>query len=369
MIPPCDPAVLDNNPQFKRLHQHLTNNLLNPDGTTRADDNDRTRRAVAEELRACRIRHAKKQILKRATRQIALDSRSSLPDELRDTVAIISLFLESQTPLNELDNDSSGDDGNQSLLDQDINDFRSSIRTLIPHLSDLLSLNLDSLRAIADAVTNSGSASSSSDVPFANQSRSRARARVSEPSLSSQLSDRQRRLRTLQISELPASRRQMAVTAAAVMAARAEVMEHIVVLLERTKHGALSRASKAQAEHLATVAEGMEGKTRVMKLETLATIYTPETVAALNNYREHLRETRLRLEEKQKIATQALEAYEAADLGQKNGDGASTDEGAASRMSRGGKATSGAMVDIARRYGALVKEVETIKMEMKRLGG
>lgn len=54
----------------------------------------------------------------------------------------------------------------------------------------------------------------------------------------------------------------MAVTAAAVMAARAEVMEHIVVLLERTKHGALSRASKAQAEHLATVAEGMEGKTR-----------------------------------------------------------------------------------------------------------
>lgn len=89
-----------------------------------------------------------------------------------------------------------------------------------------------------------------------------------------------------------------------------------------------------------------------MKLETLATIYTPETVAALNNYREHLRETRLRLEEKQKIATQALEAYEAADLGQ-----------------QGGKATSGAMVDIARRYGALVKEVESIKMEMKRLGG
>lgn len=48
MIPPCDPAVLDSNPQFKKLHQHLTSNLLNPDGTTRADDNDRTRRAVAE---------------------------------------------------------------------------------------------------------------------------------------------------------------------------------------------------------------------------------------------------------------------------------------------------------------------------------
>jgi hypothetical protein len=54
----------------------------------------------------------------------------------------------------------------------------------------------------------------------------------------------------------------MAVTAAAVLAARAAVMERIVVLLERTKHGALSRATKAQAEHLATVAEGMEGKVR-----------------------------------------------------------------------------------------------------------
>jgi diphthamide biosynthesis protein 3 len=96
-----------------------------------------------------------------------------------------------------------------------------------------------------------------------------------------------------------------------------------------------------------------------MKLETLATIYTPETVAALNNYREHLRETRMILEEKQKTATQVLEAYEAADSGQEGVVG----------MNRSAKPTSGAMVDIARRYGALVKEVESIEMEMKRLGG
>jgi diphthamide biosynthesis protein 3 len=52
----------------------------------------------------------------------------------------------------------------------------------------------------------------------------------------------------------------MAEAAAAVLVARAEIMERVVVLLERTKHGALSRATKAQAEHLATVAEGMDGK-------------------------------------------------------------------------------------------------------------
>lgn len=48
MLPPCDPAVLDKNPQFKKLHQHLTTKLLNPDATTKADEADPARRAVAE---------------------------------------------------------------------------------------------------------------------------------------------------------------------------------------------------------------------------------------------------------------------------------------------------------------------------------
>lgn len=52
----------------------------------------------------------------------------------------------------------------------------------------------------------------------------------------------------------------MAITAAEVLAARAALIEQVVILLERAKHGALARAAKAQADHLATVAEGMEGK-------------------------------------------------------------------------------------------------------------
>lgn len=173
----------------------------------------------------------------------------------------------------------------------------------------------------------------------------------------------------------------MAATAAEVLAVRAEIMERMVELLERTKHGALARAAKARAEHLATVAAGVEGKVRyglsfhflirfpdepitrktnpdsswyrVMKLETLGAIYTPETITALTRYREHLRDTRRQLEEKQKIVIQELETYEAADSGQDGG---------------GGGSGNGPMVEIARRYGALVKEIEAVKMEMKRLG-
>lgn len=48
MIPPCDPTVLECNPQFKKLYQQLTTTQLNADGSTRAKDAQPARRAVLE---------------------------------------------------------------------------------------------------------------------------------------------------------------------------------------------------------------------------------------------------------------------------------------------------------------------------------
>jgi diphthamide biosynthesis protein 3 len=52
----------------------------------------------------------------------------------------------------------------------------------------------------------------------------------------------------------------MAATAAALLAVQTQILERVVVLLERVKYGTLARATKAKAEHLATVAQGVEGK-------------------------------------------------------------------------------------------------------------
>jgi diphthamide biosynthesis protein 3 len=52
----------------------------------------------------------------------------------------------------------------------------------------------------------------------------------------------------------------MAATAAEVLSVQAQMMEQTVILLERVKHGALARATKARAEHLAVVAQGLESK-------------------------------------------------------------------------------------------------------------
>lgn len=52
----------------------------------------------------------------------------------------------------------------------------------------------------------------------------------------------------------------MGATAMKLMAVRAGILERMVVILERAKHGALARALRAWAEHLAIVAQGIEGK-------------------------------------------------------------------------------------------------------------
>jgi diphthamide biosynthesis protein 3 len=89
---------------------------------------------------------------------------------------------------------------------------------------------------------------------------------------------------------------------------------------------------------------------RVTKLEILSTIYTPEIVAALENYSAHLRETLAQLEETLTIANQTLEEY---------------DQVGTSGNNRRGK--TGPMADIARRYGDLAQEVDAVQREIKKL--
>jgi diphthamide biosynthesis protein 3 len=94
---------------------------------------------------------------------------------------------------------------------------------------------------------------------------------------------------------------------------------------------------------------------RVAKLEIAAALYTPETLAALDRYRVHLRDTRARLEERRAVAVEELKRY---------GDV----EGSEKETGRGGYGDSGALAGIASRYGDLVREVENVRMEIARLG-
>ncbi|QSS70272.1 diphthamide biosynthesis protein [Histoplasma capsulatum G186AR] len=404
MISPCDPAILSNNPQFKALHQQLTTAILNPDGSTRANATDPSRRAVQADLKKYLGRAVKARILTRVVAQVAVgDGNGSLDDELRNLVSVIVLYLQHSPNNNNKENGNkqiSPDETSEllSLLSPDLKKFHSAIPSLIPSITAILAADLTHLKTLANAsppvnnssnndrhnyqtATNTTSFSSSARIAT-NKSKNtqprpsnRLRPLSLKPSptdisLPSQLSSRLRTLRTIQSHDLPTARNKMTVTAAAVLAAHAEVMERVIHILERAKHGVLARGVKARADHVAVVLEGVEGKVCIMRHEMLSAIYTPETTAALTRYRDHLGDTRLRLEERRKQALLELEAYERADMGEMGKrEAAGVVEGKGDEGGGGdGSGKPGAMVEIARRYGALVKEVEGVKMEIRRLG-
>lgn len=164
-----------------------------------------------------------------------------------------------------------------SLLAPEFETFNTNIPTLVHPLSSLLAAAITELRMIADTTTDSKTEPEPSQpnlrtgqVHTRSTSNHYARARARDrrvrtsmaaiPPLASQLKERVQTLRRVQLSELPAARRQMAATAAAVLAVKTLLLERTVVILERVKYGTLARATKAKAEHLATVAQGLEGK-------------------------------------------------------------------------------------------------------------
>jgi diphthamide biosynthesis protein 3 len=92
---------------------------------------------------------------------------------------------------------------------------------------------------------------------------------------------------------------------------------------------------------------------RVTKLEIAAMLYTPETLAALERYRAHLRELRGRLDERGIVAKEELKKY--GDVGEFEGE-------------EGSGSDAGTLAEIARRYGGLLREVENVRMEIARIG-
>lgn len=97
------------------------------------------------------------------------------------------------------------------------------------------------------------------------------------------------------------------------------------------------------------------GHDSVTKLDICATIHTPETIAALSRYRQHLQGTRKRLEERKASALEELEAYGV------------DHSGANDRAGNRRRSAAGPMRDITRQYGDLIREIEDVRSETERL--
>jgi diphthamide biosynthesis protein 3 len=215
----------------------------------------------------------------RASRQMS----KSNPIQHHDNLALISLYL--STPQGTLTPDQDPTE-TLSLLSHDFQTFTTNIPSLIQPLSTLLNTSIQNLRALSTKETDAEPTRPSHNARARARDRRVRTSMAPNPRLADELSARVRALRQIQLAEIPALRREMAATAAEVVALQAGVLERMVVVLERAKYGALARATRAKAEHLAIVAQGVEGKLEyVLGLCFCFCVVEMLTCAGLRNWR------------------------------------------------------------------------------------
>ena len=118
-----------------------------------------------------------------------------------------------------------------------------------------------------------------------------------------------------------------------------QIIETSIRILEQTIHGSVARGTKAKADYLATVAEGMNKKLGVQHGQLMSQLYSPEIQEALQVRRNELEAGIKVAKRKVREAEQQLENYR----------------------------STGGMESLAKAYGELMSETEKVKAEVARL--
>jgi hypothetical protein len=149
-----------------------------------------------------------------------------------------------------------------------------------------------------------------------------------------------------QRASLESARLALVPLAARVLEGYRAATELVIRILEQNKHGQLARSVRSKSELLCAEAKQEELNARIVLLTAWNTIYTPEVSSALRNYKEHLRDGRARLRQRQKDAERELERY---------------------GIGREGKEK--VMREIARVYGEMGRQIKEVRRDVERLKG
>lgn len=84
----------------------------------------------------------------------------------------------------------------------------------------------------------------------------------------------------------------------------------IIRTLEQTIHGSVARGTRAHAEYLAQMTQGLEQKLRIVEIQTLQQIYTPEMNDALRTKEQELEKEQTALRRQIRELESDLQAYE-----------------------------------------------------------
>ncbi|EFQ33014.1 hypothetical protein CGRA01v4_00505 [Colletotrichum graminicola] len=343
MLPPVEPSVLQNNPQFAELHHALTTAILNLDGTTRKPTT-KEQTSAQNELADHRFNAAKEHLLisaisntappepkavsvriitrsKSASQPASAPQPQQLPDSLLDLLLLLPPLLTATTePLPA--------DALAILLS---NPPFTEFQALLPQLGELVSATLHAsavaLARIANPTTNPSFLHR--NVPALQTTYHRLEADVREAK-----------------HALARERVRVAGSLTGLLDKYAGALTLLVRALE-AKHGVVARSLEFRAAEAGLEAQRAEADAVAAREGVRREVYSPEMAAALKNYSAHLRDARMRLEGTVATLRSELEGYGVAGGG----------DGGKERMLR----------EMARKKRQLERELEDARRDVARL--
>ncbi|KAK8107047.1 uncharacterized protein PG998_009060 [Apiospora kogelbergensis] len=339
MLPPVDESVLTDNPGFDKLYKSLSEDILNPDGSTKNDAAAKERDAVRQELKQYRLRatrqHLLKQAISNATPQTVSGAapsqpaptaagRTGIPQHQRarshltrqnsSSTAAAAAEADAEGPLSPT--------GKQQQLPPELVDLllllpdflekaprqllpQSDLRLLLstrpfsrfpthlPKLTPLLSKHLTTQAAALTRVLH----------PTTNASflhRHTAHLPTATSALVTQL--------TTTRHELTQARLRTTTTLLNHLDQHARALAILVRALE-AKHGPAAHSTALRSQRACLEAALWAASLRLLLAETKGRVYPAGSGGALANYRRHLRDQQMRLEDASRVRERELEDY------------------------------------------------------------
>ncbi|KAK5724177.1 hypothetical protein LTR17_013559 [Elasticomyces elasticus] len=304
MLPPVDLEVLAVNPKFDTLYRDLCTTKLNEDATTQLDVKvNKEHDALREELRRTHLEDAKRDTIRTILQDLAYRDEA-LPDDLRELVALTAAMLGGE--IAEEDKD---------LVSAELERFTEHAL----HISAAISKRLKEDSDVLVRLLANGESISQANITANIQ----------------QLKNNAAKDRT----DLAHSRLDLVSDVQQLHSLYRQTMEASIRILEQTIHGSVARGTKAKADYLATVAEGMSKKLNVQHGQLLQQVYSSEMQEALKARASAMQDESVALRRKIRDAEEKLDQY---------------------RSVKG-------LQSMAKEYAEIVKESEKVKDDIARL--
>ncbi|EHK45491.1 hypothetical protein TRIATDRAFT_138671 [Trichoderma atroviride IMI 206040] len=337
MFPPVEQKILQSNPEFAKLYRVITTAILNPDGSTKDDDEAKDRAVVQKSLDKHRQKAAKHYLLERAIatatppepkpsssstastrlsraserlqQKQSQSSAEATPEALLELILILPSFLDT---VDTLPHDSIA----LLLSGPPLSDFEA----LLPDLADLISSNLHAsalgLARLAHPATNPSYLHryvASLPKDFVNLNAGLAAAEET----------------------LKAARIRTITSLTNLLQLFSECLTCLVRTLE-AKHGVIARSLELRASDISLDAQRAEKQAEQTMLKLRKEVYTAESISALQHYVTHLKDANTRVAEKVRDLQVDLEAYDDEDSLDEMDESLEEEGGGLSEVEHGG---------------------------------